>query len=119
MKSVVLKDPQKQISSHSTTPGSSAGLGGRTTSKNSGPNDPEKIELKEKTYNFIAERIHQLDPQGYMEEIHSFWHFHWNSKDFALKIIAIADWACKWHSVGLHFPIPTFLHYLFNNFTGL
>ena len=113
--SVVLKDPQKQGSSHSAPP---AGLGGKPTSKNSGSNDPEKIELKEKLYNFIAEWIHRLDLQGYMEEIHSFRHFHWNSKGFTLEIIMIADWGRKCYSIGLQFPIPTFPHYLFDNFTG-
>ena len=121
MKSMVLKDPQKQSSSHSIPPGLPelpAGSGGKTTGKSSGSNDPEKIELKEKLYNYIVQRIHRLDPQGYMEEIQSFWHFHQNGKDFALEIIAIADWGHKYHSVRLQFPIPPFPHYLFDNFAG-
>ena len=108
MKSVVLKEPLKQSSSHSIPPRfreSPAGSDGKTTSKNSGSNHPKKIELKEKPYNYIAECIHRSDPQGYMEEIQSFQHFR-NLKDFALKIIVIADWGRKYHSVGLQFPIP-------------
>ena len=73
--SVVPKESQKQSSSHSAPPGfqePSKGQGGRTTSKTSGPTNLEKLELKEKLYRWIAERIHQLDPKGYVEEIHSF-----------------------------------------------
>ena len=33
------------------------------------PGDPEKRELKDKSYNWIAARIHRLDPKGYVEEI--------------------------------------------------
>ena len=40
------------------------------------------------------------------------------SKDFAMEIIAIADWAWKCMDVGLHYPIPPFPHYLFNEFAG-
>ena len=35
-----------------------------------------------------------------------------------LKIIAIADWGHKCADVGLHYPIPAFPHYLFNEFAG-
>ena len=108
MKSMVLKEPPKQSSSCSVPPRFRelpAGSGGKTTSKNSRSNDPEKIELKEKPYNYIAECIHRLDLQGYMEEMQSFQHFQ-NGKDFALKIIAIVNWGRKYHSVGLQFSIP-------------
>ena len=121
MKSVVLKDPLKQSSSHSVLPRFRellAGSGEKATSKNSRSNEPEKIELKEKPYKYIAEHIHRLDPQGYMEEIQFFRHFHRNLKDFALEIIVITDWGRKYHSVGLQFSIPPFPHYLFDNFAG-
>ena len=64
---------------------------GKAGSKTSGLTDPEKLELKEKPYRWIAAQIHHLDPKGYVEEIHSFQHFHRNSKSFALEIIVIAD----------------------------
>ena len=117
--SVVPKGSQKQSSSRSTPPGfqePSEGQSGKTSNKTSGPTDPEKVELKEKPYHWIAAGIHWLDPKGYVEEIHSFWHFHRSSKTFVLEIIVIADWGCKCFDVGLHFPMPTFPHYLFNEF---
>ena len=51
-----------------------------------------------------------------MEEIYSFQHFNQISQTFALEIIAITDWGCKCFDVSLQFPIPVFLHYLFNEF---
>ena len=50
-----------------------------------GSADPEKLELKEKPHGWIAVQIHCLDLKGYVEEIHSFRHFHRNSKSFALE----------------------------------
>ena len=117
--SVVSKGSQKQSSSHSTPPGSeesSERQSGKAGSKTHGLTDPEKLELREKPYHWIVAWIHCLDPKGYVEEIHSFRHFHRNSKSFALKIITIADWGHKCADVGLHYPIPAFPHYLFNEF---
>ena len=74
------------------------------------------MELKKKPYRWIAAQIHRLDPKGYVEEIHSFQHFHRNSKSFALEIITIADWGRKCANAGLHYLIPAFPHYLFNEF---
>ena len=68
----------------------SLGQGGRTSNKTSGLTDPEKIELKEKPYHWIPTRVDRLDPKGYVEEIHTFRHFGWKSKTFALEIIVIA-----------------------------
>ena len=117
--SVVSKGSQKQSSSCSAphrSQESSERQSGKAGSKTSGLTDPEKLELKEKPYHWIVARIHHLDPKGYVEEIHSFQHFHRNSKSFKLKIIAIADWGRKCADVGLHYPIPAFPHYLFNEF---
>ena len=60
--------------------------------------------------------VNRLDPKGYVEEIYSFRHFNRSSKTFALEIIAITDWGHKCFDVGLQFPIPIFLYYLFNEF---
>ena len=35
-----------------------------------------------------------------------------------LEFIVIADWGCKCADVRLHYPIPAFPHYLFNEFAG-
>ena len=119
--SVVSKGSQKQSSSCSTPSRSqepSERQSGKASSKTSGLTDPEKLELQEKPYCWIVARIHRLNPKGYVEEIHSFRHFHRNSKSFALEIIAIADWGRKCADVGLHYPMPAFPHYLFNEFAG-
>ena len=50
---------------------------------------------------------------GYIEEIHSFRFFGKNTRDFALQIIAIADWGCRYLEVGLSYPVPTFPDFLF------
>ena len=119
---VVSKGPQTQSSSsHSAPPRfqeQSEGQGGRTSKKTSGLTDPEKVELRDKPYNWIVAWIHRLDPKGYVEEIHSFRHFHRSSKTFALEIITITDWGHKCFDVGLQFPLPMFPHYVFKKFAG-
>ena len=79
--------------------------------------DPEKREVKDKSYDWITRRMNRLDPKGYMKEIYSFWHFGRNSKSFALEIIAIADWGQRYMELGLNYPIPMFPAYLFNLFS--
>ena len=82
------------------------------------PGDPEKREVKDKSYDWIAWRMSQLDPKGYMEEIYSFRYFGWNSKSFALEIITIVDWGRRYMELGFNYAIPTFSNYLFNQFSG-
>ena len=109
---VVSKASQKQSSTCGSPPSfpeQSEGQSGRTSKKTSGPVDPEKVELRDKPYDWIVAWIHQLDLKGYVEEIHSFRHFHRNSKSFALEIISIMDWGRKCFDVGLQFPLPCFL----------
>ena len=118
---VVSKASQKQSSTCGAPPSfqkQSEGQSGRTSKKTCGPTDPEKVELRDKPYDWIVAQIHQLDPKGYVEEIHSFRHFHRNSKSFVLEIIVITDWGSKCFDVGLQFPLPMFPHYLFNEFAG-
>ena len=54
-----------------------------------------------------------LDPGGYPEEVQSLRYFGWNARDFAMGIIAIADWGRRYLDKGLKYPIPTFPPYLF------
>ena len=118
---VVSKGFQKQSSTRSAPPRfqeQSEEQGGRTSKKTSRPTDPEKVELRDKLYDWIVARIHRLDPKGYVKEIHSFRHFHRNSKSVTLEIIAITDWGRKCFNVGLQFYLPMFPHYLFNEFAG-
>ena len=118
---VVSKASQKQSSTRSAPPRfqeQSKGQGGRTSKKTSRPTNPDKVELRDKPYDCIMARIHRLDPKCYVEEIHSFRHFHRNSKSFALEISSTAYWGRKCFNVGIQFPLPMFPHYLFNKFAG-
>ena len=66
---VVSKGSQKMGGSCSATSRSQeqpVGQGGRTSNKTSGLTDPEKLELKEKPYQWIPARVDRLDPKGYM-----------------------------------------------------
>ena len=106
---VVSKASQKQSSTRGApTSFQSEGQNGRTSKK--------KVELRDKPYDWIMAQIHRLDPKSYLEEIHSFRHFHRNGKSFTLEIIATTDWGRKCFDVGLQFPLPMFPHYLFNKF---
>ena len=68
--SVVSKGPQRQSSSRSTPPRPQESSG-QQSKKTSRPTNPEKVELKEKPYDWIVAQLHWLDPKGYVEEIHS------------------------------------------------
>ena len=68
------------------------------------PGDPEKREVKDKSYNWIARCMAQLDLKGFVEEINSFWYFDRNSKTFAFEIIALADWGQRYNELGSTFP---------------
>ena len=57
----------------------------------------------------------QLDPKGFVEEIHSFRHFYHNSKTFAFEIIALADWGQRYMELRFNYPVPVFPNYLFNS----
>ena len=56
----------------------------------------------------------RLDPKGFVEEIHSFWHFDCKSKTFAFKIIALVDWGQRYMEFGFNYPVPMFPNYVFN-----
>ena len=87
--------------------------GKETRSAQAPPGNPEKIELWYKPYRWIETRLRCLDPAGFLEEIHSLRFFRENAKDFALQIIAIANWGWKYLEVGLSYPVPTFLDFQF------
>ena len=128
MKSAVVpKSSQWQSGSCSTSTGSQGQSGGQSgkasggTSKHSSDKhlgNPEKKELKEKAYDWIAARMHRLDLKGYVEEINSLWHFGENAKTFALEIVAIIDWGRKYVDARFHYPVLIFPYYLFNKFAG-
>ena len=92
----------------------------KTEAKGSGlgpakyPGDPEKWEVKDKSYDWIARHMARLDPKGFVEEINSFRHFECNSKTFTLEIIALVDWGRRYMELGFNYPVPVFPNYLFN-----
>ena len=73
----------------------------------------EKKVLQDKPHHWIEARIKCLDPRGYPEEVNSLRYFGRNSSDFAMGIVAIADWGRRYLDKGLRCPIPTFPPYLF------
>ena len=81
------------------------------------PGNPEKREVKDKSYHWITACMARLDPKGFVEEINSFRHFAHNSKSFAFEIIAITDWDRRYMEFGFNYPIPMFPNYLFNRLT--
>ena len=75
--------------------------------------DSEKKVLQDKPHRWIEARVKHLDPGGYPEEVESLRYFGRNACDFAMGIIAIADWGQRYLDKGLRYPIPTFPPYLF------
>ena len=49
--------------------------------------------VRDKSYDWIAQRVSQLDSQGYVNKIYSFWHFGYQRASFALQMVATVDWA--------------------------
>ena len=109
---VVSKASQKQSSTHGAPSGfqeQSEGQNGRTSRKTSGPIDPEKVELRDKPYDWIMARIHWLDLKGYVEEIHSFRHFHRMVNPSHLRSSRSRTGAVSVSMSAFSFPCPCFL----------
>ena len=86
-----------------------------TVEKDSGKKkeDAEKKVLQDKLHHWIEARVKHLDPGGYPDEVKSLRYFGRNARDFAMGIVAIADWGRRYLDKGLKYPIPTILLYLF------
>ena len=69
--------------------------------------------LQDKPHRWIEARVKCLDPGGYPDEVQSLRYFGRNARDFAMGIIAIADWGRRYLDKGLRYPIPTIPPYLF------
>ena len=110
LKSTVTKVSHKYASA-SQTRTSLEGKSSRTSDPQLG--DPEKREIREKPHRWIDSRVKRLDPAGYMEEINSLSYFGRNAGCYALQIVAIADWGCKFLDLGFKYPIPVFPTFLF------
>ena len=99
-------EPQPRMKSTFTKPKQSS----ETQDKDSvrKKEDPEKKVLQDKPHHWIEARVKHLDPGGYLEEVQSLRYFGRNASDFAMGIIAIADWGWRYLDKGLRYPIPTF-----------
>ena len=86
-----------------------------TQEKDSGKKkeDAEKKVLQDKPHRWIEARVKRLDPGGYPDEVKSLRYFGRNARDFAMGIVAIADWGRRYLDKGLKYPIPTIPPYLF------
>ena len=75
--------------------------------------DAEKKVLQDRPHRWIEARIKRLDPGGYPDEVKSLRYFGRNARDFAMDIVAIADWGRRYLGKGLRWPIRTIPPYLF------
>ena len=69
--------------------------------------------LQDKPHRWIEARVKRLDPGGYPDEVKSLRYFGRNARDFAMGIVAIADWGRRYLDKGLRYPIPTIPPYLY------
>ena len=69
-----------------------------TQEKDSGKKkeDAEKKVLQDKPHRWIGARVKCLDPGGYPDEVKSLRYFGRNARDFAMGIVAIADWGRRY-----------------------
>ena len=102
--------PQPRMKSTITKPKQPS----ETQEKDSGKKeDAEKKVLQDKPHCWIEARVKRLDPGGYPDEVKSLRYFGRNARDFAMGIVAIADWGQRYLDKGLKYPIPTILPHLF------
>ena len=86
-----------------------------TQEKDSGQKkeEAEKKVLQDKLHRWIEARVKRLDPGGYPDEVKSLRYFGRNARDFAMGIVAIADWGQRYLDKGLRYPILTIPPYLY------
>ena len=75
--------------------------------------EAEKKVLQDKPHHWIEARVKCLDPGGYPDEVKSLRYFGRNARDFAMGIVAIADWGRRYLDKGLRYPILTIPPYLY------
>ena len=104
-------EPQPQMKSTVMKPKQPS----ETQEKDSGKKkeDTEKKVLQDKPHHWIEARVKHLDLGGYPDEVKSLRYFGRNACDFAMGIVAIADWGRRYLDKGLKYPIPTIPPYLF------
>ena len=106
-----MDEPQPWMKSTVTKPKQPS----KTQEKDSGKKkeDAEKKVLQDKPHRWIEARVKCMDPGGYLDVVKSLRYFGRNACDFAMGIVAIADWGRRYLDKGLKYPIPTIPPYLF------
>ena len=104
-------EPQPQMKSTVTKPKQSSETHEKDSDKKK--EEAEKKVLQDKPYRWIEARVKRLDLGGYLDEVKSLRYFGRNALDFAMGIVAIADWGWRYLDKGLRCPVPTILPYLF------
>ena len=104
-------EPQPRMRSTVTKPKQSSETQEKDSSKKK--EDAEKKVLQDKLHRWIEARVKRLDPGGYPDEVKSLRYFGRNAHDFAMGIVAIADWGRRYLDKSLKYPIPTIPPYLF------
>ena len=104
-------EPQPRMRSTVTKPKQPS----ETQEKDSGKKkeDAEKKVLQDKPHRWIEAHVKRLDLGGYLDEVKSLRYFGRNACDFAMGIVAIADWGRRYLDKGLKYPISTIPPYLF------
>ena len=104
-------EPQPRMKSTVTKPKQPSETQEKDSSKKK--EDAEKKVLQDKPHRWIEAQVKCLDPGGYPDEVKSLRYFGRNACDFAMGIVAIADWGRRYLDKGLWYPIPTIPMYLF------
>ena len=104
-------EPQPQVKSTVMKPKQPSETQEKDSSKKK--EDAEKKLLQDKPHRWIEARVKCLDPGGYPDEVKSLRYFGRNACEFAMGIVAIADWGRRYLDKGLKYPIPTIPPYLF------
>ena len=104
-------EPQPRMKSTITKPKQPS----ETQEKDSGQKkeEAEKKVLQDKPHRWIEALVKRLDPGGYPDKVKSLQYFGRNARDFAMGIVAIADWGRRYLDKGLRYPIPTIPPYLY------
>ena len=104
-------EPQPRMKSTVTKPKQPSETQEKDSSKKK--EDAEKKVLQDKPHRWIEARVKYLDLGGYPDEMKSLRYFGRNAHDFAMGLVAIADWGRRYLDKGLRCPILTIPPYLF------
>ena len=104
-------EPQPQMKSTVTKPKQPSETQEKDSSQKK--EEAEKKVPQDRPHCWIEAHVKCLDPGGYPDEVKSLRYFGRNARDFAMGIVAIADWGRRYLDKGLRYPIPTIPPYLY------